>query len=77
MGKKVARLKADMANDLLIREINEHQFKVKIRILEENNQVLRRRLWVALATGIVLGFLAGRSSGRGSPGCAPCCRRGE
>ena len=59
MGKKVARLKADMANDLLIREINEHQFKVKIRILEENARLLRRRLWIALASGFLLGLLVG------------------
>lgn len=34
-GKKMAMLKADMAQDIKLREIREHQYEVKIRDLRD------------------------------------------
>lgn len=57
LGKKVSRLKADMAADLKLREINEHLMTVEIRKLRERNAVLARWTIGAWIVGIAIGVV--------------------
>jgi len=56
--KKTARLKADMANDLMLCEINEHRMTVEIRKLRELVARRARQVIAAALLGSAAGFAA-------------------